>query len=201
MTEPDAGNAPEAFDGLTPLKQAQLRAWIRANLEATRRVGDGQYSHSYGLKHLAEKSLGWYVSNGELKGAMLAEGYRWEPCDGTPKDPNPNWVFNSQQRKADARGLGEGERRGREARTMNGLSHFLVDAEMEAVQSRDDNGPMHSLHEAYAVLLEEVDELWQHVKTNPKRRDAQAIYRELVQIAAVAACTAVELLSNANEAQ
>lgn len=82
---------------------------------------------------------------------------------------------------------------------MKGLSHFLVDAEMEAVRSRDDNGPMNSLHEAYAVLLEEVDELWQHVKTNPKRRDPQAIYRELVQIAAVVACTAAELLSDASQ--
>jgi len=44
----------------------------------------------------------------------------------------------------------------------------------------------HSLHEGYAMMLEEVDELWEHVKTNQKRRDKEAIKKECIQIAAMA---------------
>jgi glycyl-tRNA synthetase beta subunit len=46
--------------------------------------------------------------------------------------------------------------------------------------------PFNSLHEAYGVLLEEVEEFWTHVKTNQKRRDLDAARLELVQIAAMA---------------
>ena len=45
---------------------------------------------------------------------------------------------------------------------------------------------LHSLHEGYAIMLEEVDELWEHVKTNQKRRDKEAIKKECIQIAAMA---------------
>lgn len=46
--------------------------------------------------------------------------------------------------------------------------------------------PMNSAHEAYAVLLEEVDELKEHVWTNQKRRDMQAMRKEAIQTAAMA---------------
>ena len=46
--------------------------------------------------------------------------------------------------------------------------------------------PMNSAHEGYAVLLEELDELWEHVKTNQKRRDIDAMRAEAVQVAAMA---------------
>lgn len=46
--------------------------------------------------------------------------------------------------------------------------------------------PMNSAHEAYAVLAEEVDELWDHVKTNQKRRDLAAMRAEAIQVAAMA---------------
>ena len=90
-------DSPNEFDTLSQLEQEELRAWIRVNLEQTKRIGDGRFSHSYGLKHLAEESLGWYVSNGQMKGAMLAEGYRWKQCEGTRTAPSPNWVFNSRR--------------------------------------------------------------------------------------------------------
>lgn len=100
MIEPqdDLGNALQSFDRLTAINQEQLRTWVRVTLEPTKHIGDGPWAHSYALKHAAEKALGWYVSNGELKGAMLAEGYRWKQCDGTPRNPNPNWLFNSRAR-------------------------------------------------------------------------------------------------------
>lgn len=47
-------------------------------------------------------------------------------------------------------------------------------------------GPFNSAHEAYGVLLEELDELWDHVKTNQKRRDIDAMRKEAMQVAAMA---------------
>lgn len=59
-----------------------------------------------------------------------------------------------------------------------------VVAELEFARA---NWPaFNSAHEGYAVLLEEVDELWQHVKTNQKRRDLEAMRKEAIQIAAMA---------------
>ncbi len=46
--------------------------------------------------------------------------------------------------------------------------------------------PMNSYHEGYAILLEEVDELWAEIKPKPARRDKDAIRREAVQVAAMA---------------
>lgn len=52
---------------------------------------------------------------------------------------------------------------------------------------------MNSAHEGYAVLLEEVDELWDHVKTNQKRRDIAAMRKEAIQVAAMAVRFAIEI--------
>lgn len=88
---------PTMFDDLLPTEQQALRLWVRLALEPTKNIGR-RFNYSYGLKHDAENALGWYVSNGALKGAVLAEGYRWQECEGTPRNPNPNWVFNSRRR-------------------------------------------------------------------------------------------------------
>lgn len=42
-----------------------------------------------------------------------------------------------------------------------------------------------SAHEGFAVLHEEVDELWEHVKTKQKRRDLEAMRKEAIQVAAM----------------
>ena len=46
--------------------------------------------------------------------------------------------------------------------------------------------PIHSHHEGYALLLEEVEEYWEIVRQKEHLRDPQAMCRELVQVAAVA---------------
>jgi hypothetical protein len=51
-----------------------------------------------------------------------------------------------------------------------------------------------SLHEGYAILLEEVEEFWTEVKKKRERRDYNAIHAELVQIAAMAARIAQEIV-------
>lgn len=48
------------------------------------------------------------------------------------------------------------------------------------------HGPMRSPHEGYAVLLEEVDELWDEIKRKPSEQTAKRLREEAVQVAAMA---------------
>ncbi len=53
------------------------------------------------------------------------------------------------------------------------------------------HGPFNSPHEGYAVILEELDELWAEVKINPKDIDIKNFRRdrmeeEAIQVAAMA---------------
>jgi NTP pyrophosphatase (non-canonical NTP hydrolase) len=50
-----------------------------------------------------------------------------------------------------------------------------------------------SAHEGFAVLLEEMDELWDHVRTNQKNRDLNAMKREAIQVAAMGLRFATEV--------
>ena len=72
------------------------------------------------------------------------------------------------------------------------LQKASVDAMAEADRATKVWPPMNSAHEAYAVLLEEVDELWAHVKCNQKKRDLAAMRKEAIQVAAVALRFAAE---------
>lgn len=44
----------------------------------------------------------------------------------------------------------------------------------------------HSPHEGYAILLEEVDELWEEVRRSPSRYEPAAVRAEAIQVAAMA---------------
>lgn len=63
-------------------------------------------------------------------------------------------------------------------------SDFLYLVEDELVEARDQHPrPMHTPHEAYAVILEELDEFWDKVRA--KQHDPRNMLKELVQIAAM----------------
>lgn len=47
-------------------------------------------------------------------------------------------------------------------------------------------GPFASAHEGYAILLEEVDELWDEIKVKQSNHDLDAMRREAIQIGAMA---------------
>lgn len=61
-----------------------------------------------------------------------------------------------------------------------------VAAELERAERRF--GPMASAHEGYAVVLEELDELWAEVKDNKRLPDEYraAMRKEAMQVAAMA---------------
>jgi hypothetical protein len=52
---------------------------------------------------------------------------------------------------------------------------------------------MHSAHEAYAVILEELEEFWEEVRLKREERNPLHMRDELVQVAAMALRAAVEL--------
>lgn len=56
------------------------------------------------------------------------------------------------------------------------------------------HGPMKSAHEGYAVILEELDELWEHVRLKAKLRKNDEMRTEAIQIAAMAARFVIDLL-------
>ena len=49
-----------------------------------------------------------------------------------------------------------------------------------------DNASFHSTHEGYAVLKEEVDELWDEIKLSKETRANRMMMNEAVQVAAMA---------------
>lgn len=62
-------------------------------------------------------------------------------------------------------------------------TELVVNAVLEELRTASERfAPFNSAHEGYAVLLEEVDELWQEVKHGTTRRQ----YEEAVQVAAMA---------------
>lgn len=65
------------------------------------------------------------------------------------------------------------------------LRFFATDVQKELERLRIKTpSPVHSSHEGWALIQEEVDELWDEVKKKNKNRDYNAMYNELVQIAA-----------------
>lgn len=66
------------------------------------------------------------------------------------------------------------------------VRHLAFEAATETLMAMEKFPKFNSAHEGFAVLAEEVDELWDHVKTNQKRRDVEGMRKECIQIAAMA---------------
>ena len=64
---------------------------------------------------------------------------------------------------------------------------------MELEGARKHNSPYNSAHEAYAVILEELEEFWDEVRLKKHLRDKGNMLRELVQIATTAERAAYDL--------
>ncbi len=87
-------NNPDDFKNLTEEQQEILQDWILKNLERDNRFDLA--TNSYDLKHIFSDSLnGFYITNGQFKGAMLAAGYE------VKDELLENWCFNVSKRSID----------------------------------------------------------------------------------------------------
>lgn len=73
------------------------------------------------------------------------------------------------------------------------LDEIMDSVEGEILEAVRAYPPMNSAHEGFAVLKEEVDELWDHVKVKPKNRDLGMMRVEAIQVAAMALRFAIEI--------
>ena len=63
---------------------------------------------------------------------------------------------------------------------------IITDIRQEFERATEKHKTFNSAHEGYAVLLEEVDELWEEVKKKYEKRDGTKMRKEAVQVAAMA---------------
>lgn len=56
----------------------------------------------------------------------------------------------------------------------------------EAFEAKNKFPPFNSAHEGFAILKEEVDELWDQVKVKQGKRDFAKMRKEAIQVAAMA---------------
>lgn len=80
------GDEPARFQELSLYEQEAILFWIRSVMKP---ASTPSTVNSYGLKHFCEDEVGFYVSNGTMKGAMLAA--RAEPVDPHAQDAR-YWV-------------------------------------------------------------------------------------------------------------
>ena len=73
------------------------------------------------------------------------------------------------------------------------LENNALGAAQEAMRAARRYPAFHSAHEGYAVLLEEVDELWREIKVSHELRLTRAGRREAMQVAAMALRMLAEL--------
>ena len=71
-----------------------IKEWVETELmpHMTRMTINENHS-SYGLKHVAEKELGFYVSNGDIKLVLLEKGVQYKSC---PNNPNTSYPLSEQ---------------------------------------------------------------------------------------------------------
>jgi hypothetical protein len=68
----------------------------------------------------------------------------------------------------------------------NAVAGLLSTVAAELERARAKYAPFNSAHEGWAIILEEVDELWDEVRKRQGERDLALMQREAVQIAAMA---------------
>lgn len=73
--------------------QEAAHAWVASGVIAPRKTINKTRS-SYGLKHVAERAMGVYISNEELIRAMLAAGYTAHQTADMQRTNSPNYLFN-----------------------------------------------------------------------------------------------------------
>lgn len=98
-----SANHQDDFGRLTPDEKHELCDWISENF-IHRKTPNRLYT-SYGLKHIFERSKhGFYITNGQFKGAMAWCGYSPVKHDAL------NWVFGISEKSPAIKGFRTGNR-------------------------------------------------------------------------------------------
>ena len=63
---------------------------------------------------------------------------------------------------------------------------IMADVKDEVSRAKSKYPKFNSLHEGYAILLEEIEELWDHTKVKQANRNGAEIEIELMQVIAMA---------------
>lgn len=95
-----------------------------------------------------------------------------------------DFTFEQFHKMCEEAGIASENKEEMEADYRTGVALADLVEEIEAATSKFP--PMNSAHEGFAVLKEEVDELWDHVKVKQGERDIEAMRKEAIQIAAMA---------------
>lgn len=82
--------AEEWWNKLSKEEQNKIREWVRTELKPIKSLN--KKHSSYGLKHMCEKMVGFYVSNDMMKKALILEGYECGDTYGF------NWHFNISEK-------------------------------------------------------------------------------------------------------
>ena len=70
--------------------------------------------------------------------------------------------------------------------TFRGKTNIAAEVQAELEQATAHFAPFNSAHEGFAVLKEEVDELWDEVKAKQGARDLRNMRKKAIQVAAIA---------------
>jgi len=116
-----------------------------------------------------EETLGKHARGGSAAHNSDSGRVHWEVLDTTPRRHNQANLEMVQ------------------------LLHTLDQIKVEVLTAKSKWPTFNSAHEGYAILLEEVHELWDHVKTHQKNRNLAAMRMEAVQVAAMALRFATEV--------
>ena len=71
-----------------------------------------------------------------------------------------------------------------------------VSEELDAALRK--HAKLNSAHEGYAVILEELDELWDEIKVRQSKRRPKKMKREAIQVAAMAMRFVMEVCNHAD---
>ncbi len=66
------------------------------------------------------------------------------------------------------------------------IDEIMESVKIELLKAQERFPPFHSTHEGYAVILEELDEMWEEIKLHHPFKPTHKLFKEAIQVAAMA---------------